>query len=86
MDAAGINLYCVTTSTRSYPERLAYQLLHDVMAVAMEEHSMASVGEFGLNKRLGPIMKALVSHYEDLAASDAEPPFKVQQIRCGVGH
>ena len=47
MDAAGINLYCVTPSTRSYPERLAYQLLHDVLAVAMEEHSMASVGECG---------------------------------------
>ena len=54
MDAAGINLYCVTTSTRPYPERLAYQLVHDVMAVAMEEHSTGSVGVFGLNKRLGP--------------------------------
>ena len=56
------------------------------MAAAVEEHSMASVEEFGLSKRLGPIMKAMVSHYEDLAACDAEPPFKVQQIRCGVGH
>ena len=86
MDAAGINLYCVTTSTRSYPERLAYQLVHDVMTVAMEEHSMASVGEFGLNKRLGPIMKALVSHYEDLATSDAEPPFQSAADLLRRGH
>merc|ERR1740121_936744 len=65
MDSKGENLYCVVTSLLAYPERLAYQLLYDLVAQASQEPSVTTAGENGLNQMLQPKMKDLVLYYED---------------------
>merc|ERR1712113_446834 len=65
MDSKGENLYCVVTSLLTYPERLAYQLLYDLVAQASQEPDLATAPEHGLNERLQPKMKELVLYYED---------------------
>jgi len=65
MDSKGENLYCVVTSLLTYPERLAYQLLYDLVAQASTEPDLATAEENSLNDRLGPKMKDLVTYYED---------------------
>merc|ERR1712242_594435 len=49
MDSKGENLYCVVTSLLTYPERLAYQLLYDLVAQASQEPDLATAPEHGLN-------------------------------------
>merc|ERR1712113_838603 len=65
MDSKGENLYCVVTSLLTYPERLAYQLLYDLVAQASQEPDLATAPEHGLNERLQPKMKEMVKYYED---------------------
>merc|ERR550532_1053971 len=65
MDSKGENLYCVVTSLLTYPERLAYQLLYDLVAQASQEPDLATAPEHGLNERLQPKMKDIVLYYED---------------------
>merc|ERR1712113_171027 len=65
MDSKGENLYCVVTSLLTYPERLAYQLLYDLVAQASQEPDLATAPEHGLNERLQTKMKDMVTYYED---------------------
>jgi len=65
MDAKGENLYCVVTSLLTYPERLAYQLLYDLVASTSQMPDLETCPENGLNEDLGPKMKELVAYYED---------------------
>merc|ERR1719203_2338213 len=59
MDSKGENLYCVVTSLLTYPERLAYQLLYDLVAQASQDQTLATAGERELQTKLEPKMRAL---------------------------
>jgi len=65
MDSKGENLYCVVTSLLTYPERLAYQLLFDLVAQASQEPDLATAPEHGLNDRFQLKMKDMVLCYEE---------------------
>eukprot|EP00929_Paragymnodinium_shiwhaense_P109302 TRINITY_DN75719_c0_g1_i1.p2 TRINITY_DN75719_c0_g1~~TRINITY_DN75719_c0_g1_i1.p2 ORF type:complete len:242 (+),score=69.40 TRINITY_DN75719_c0_g1_i1:87-812(+) len=68
MDQQGVLLYCVVTSLVTYPERLAYQLLYDlVVAVQQVDPCPKSAEDFCQNGALQPRMKELVEQYEDPA-------------------
>jgi len=65
MDSTGQYLYCVVTSLLTYPERLANQLLYDLVTEASAEPLLATAGEQELQQKLEPQMKKLVLYYED---------------------
>merc|ERR1740121_2966906 len=65
MDPKGEYLYCVVTTLLTYPERLAYQLLYDFIAVVSQEPDLDNVPEDGLGARLGLKIQELVLYYED---------------------
>jgi len=67
MDREGVLVYCVVTSLVTYPERLAYQLLYDlVVAVnALDQSEVLQCGENALTGKLMQRMKELVKQYED---------------------
>lgn len=69
MDQQGAHLYCAVTTLLSYPERLAYQLLYDLVVAVQHigESRLEAAPEQSLNEELLPRMRALVQQYEDPA-------------------
>lgn len=65
MDQQGANLYCVVTALLTYPERLAYQLLYDLVVACQQLNGLKDSEEYGQNEALQPRMKELVEQYED---------------------
>mmetsp|Transcript_16 Transcript_16/g.23 ORF Transcript_16/g.23 Transcript_16/m.23 type:complete len:200 (-) Transcript_16:16-615(-) len=65
MDDQGTLLYCLVTSLLTYPEILAYQLLYDLQVKVLQLSHLDTASEHSLNDNLQPIMKDLVSRYED---------------------
>jgi hypothetical protein len=84
MDQKGILLYCVVTSLITYPERLAYQLLYDlvVSVQALGEQVIETATEHSLNETLAGRMRELVVQYED---SNNFPQFHAARASAG-GH
>jgi len=69
MDPKGALLYCAVTTLLTYPERLAYQLLYDLVVAVQQlgESRMEQAPEQSLNEVLGQKMRELVQQYEDPA-------------------
>lgn len=65
MDATGDYFYCVVSTLLTYPERLAYQLLYDLIEAASQEPGLDDCAENGAAATLGPKLKELVTYYED---------------------
>eukprot|EP00438_Fugacium_kawagutii_P019948 Skav226911 [mRNA] locus=scaffold1147:9895:15585:+ [translate_table: standard] len=66
MDEQARLLYCVVTSSLSYPERSAYQLLYDLRADVEGDKSidLESLTEHSLNDKFQDRMRELVQRYE----------------------
>lgn len=65
MDSEGAYLYCVVTEQLSYPEKLAYQLLYDLIVVVEQEGDLSAMQEHGLQDKLNVQMRGLVKKFED---------------------
>lgn len=65
MDQSGALLFCVVTAFMEYPERYAYQLLRDFMAVVHAASDFESVVENGLTVELLPKMQELLTKFGD---------------------
>mmetsp|Transcript_83077 Transcript_83077/g.185439 ORF Transcript_83077/g.185439 Transcript_83077/m.185439 type:complete len:197 (-) Transcript_83077:195-785(-) len=65
MDDQGALLYCLVTSLLTYPEMLAYQLLYDLRAKVMQLQELETSPADSFNSALRPIMRDLVTRYED---------------------
>lgn len=65
MDQQGALLYCAMTTLLTYPERLAYQLLYDLVVAVQQLGGAETTSEEGLNEALMPRMRELVNQYED---------------------
>lgn len=65
MDQQGVLLYCVVTAALTYPERLAYQLLHDLVVATQALPGLETEGEHAFNGQLQPKMRDLTRQYED---------------------
>merc|ERR1719422_383080 len=65
MDSTGDYLYCLVTSVVTYPEKLAYRLLYDLVGTASKIPDLENYPENGLTEELLPKMKELVLHYQD---------------------
>merc|ERR1712083_355682 len=74
LDHQGILLHCVMASSLTYPVRLAYQLLDDLMSAVQPLDGITSAGEYALNTQLHPQMKELVQRYsKDARAAGIHP-------------
>eukprot|EP00927_Polykrikos_kofoidii_P075295 TRINITY_DN71430_c0_g1_i1.p1 TRINITY_DN71430_c0_g1~~TRINITY_DN71430_c0_g1_i1.p1 ORF type:complete len:214 (+),score=43.78 TRINITY_DN71430_c0_g1_i1:88-729(+) len=82
MDQQGALLYCAVTDQLAYPERMAYQLLFDLVVAVQQLKCTDRPEEDGLNEALLPRMKALVSHYEDPANF---PQLRTAMERISIG-
>mmetsp|Transcript_46133 Transcript_46133/g.84712 ORF Transcript_46133/g.84712 Transcript_46133/m.84712 type:complete len:200 (+) Transcript_46133:129-728(+) len=65
MDQQGVLLYCVVTSHLTYPERLAYQLLYDLVVAVQQVDGVETAAENAFNEVLSSRMRELVTQYED---------------------
>jgi hypothetical protein len=85
MDNQGTLLYCVVTSVITYPERLAYQLLYDLVVSmqALGESATEHATENSLNTTLKGKMRELVIMYED---PNNFPQFQKAIARARAGH
>merc|ERR1719150_1755492 len=72
-DTEGQLIFVVFTQFLAYPERLAYQLLYDLVAMVGSEQGVATAPEGGLSESLEPKMRDLVNYYED---AENFPQFK----------
>ncbi|CAL1147039.1 unnamed protein product [Cladocopium goreaui] len=71
MDEQGRLLYCVVTSSLSYPERQAYQLLYDFRGLVERDDTidLDDSAEHSLNDKLKDQMRELVKKYESMQDS-----------------
>mmetsp|Transcript_77848 Transcript_77848/g.128692 ORF Transcript_77848/g.128692 Transcript_77848/m.128692 type:complete len:138 (-) Transcript_77848:192-605(-) len=71
MDEQGRLLYCVVTSSLSYPERQAYQLLYDFRGLVERDDTidLDNSAEHSLNDKLKDQMRELVKKYESMQDS-----------------
>eukprot|EP00435_Cladocopium_sp_Y103_P058268 s206_g20.t1 len=71
MDEQGRLLYCVVTSSLSYPERQAYQLLYDFRGLVERDDTidLEDSAEHSLNDKLKDQMRELVKKYESMQDS-----------------
>lgn len=65
MDGQGKLCYCVMTSQLTYPEKLAFQLLHELMDMLDGVKDMERIEANALNEQLQPKMTNLLAYYED---------------------
>lgn len=79
MDQQGALLYCVVTSLLTYPERLAYQLLYDLVVAVQQLSGLETAAEHALNDQLQPRMRELILQYED------PKNFPQMQMALGAG-
>jgi len=69
----------VVTSSNSYPEENAYQLLTDLVIQAQRAGGVDVVPRNGLAKTLQPVMRELVARYSDPLL--AEPPSSASKLK-----
>lgn len=73
MDAKGELLYCLVTSSISYPEKHAYRLIAEFMQVISKSYAsdIAEMQEGGLTKALQKQMSQLLEKYETMAQEES---------------